>query len=264
MKILICTDLEGVAGVVSFASQTGNDSKYYEAAKKLLTAEVNAAVEGALAAGANDIIVWDGHGCGAIEFESLHPEAKLIHGRPLIPITEMLKQLSDCDVTLMIGQHAMAGEKNGNLNHTQISTSIDYYKLNGEKIGEIAQWALATGAYNIPLLFLSGDTAACNEATALIPQIKTVAVKDGLGRNCAISLSAQKARDKIYDGVKAALTAHQQQAVKPLSWPGPFVLEKRFFHSDTVDTLAVFPHYKRIDAQTVQLTADNILEIIYS
>jgi D-amino peptidase len=264
MKVLICTDIEGVAGVVSFGVQTGPDGKYYDAAKKLLTAEVNAAVDGLLAAGADEILVWDGHGCGGIEFETLHPEAQLIHGRPLIPMPELIKYLADCDVTIMIGQHAMAGSQRGNLNHTQSSSVIDYYKLNGRKIGEIAQWALAFGAYDIPLIFLSGDRAACIETEELISGVKTVAVKEGLGRSCAISLSAKQAAIRIRAGVAAALQEHLKQPVKSFTMEAPFILEKRFFHTDVTDTLLKDPRYKRIDSQTIQIAADDILSIIYA
>jgi D-amino peptidase len=264
MKVLIGTDIEGVAGVVSFDSQTGADSKYYEAAKKLLTAEVNAAVEGLLEAGADDILVADGHGPGAIHFESLHPKAKLLHGRPCASIKIRNEVLASYDLTIMIGQHAMAGVQTGNLNHTQSSGAIDYYKLNGKKIGEIAQWALRAGALGMPLIFLSGDEAACREAEELIPDIETAAVKQGLGRNSAISLSAQAAAEKIRAGAAAALKKHLASPLKPLVMEGPFVLEKRFFHTDTTDIGDADPRYKRIDSQTVQISSDNILDIIYA
>ncbi len=264
MKVLIGTDIEGVAGVVSFASQTGADSRYYEAAKKLLTAEVNAAVEGLLEAGADDIIIMDGHGCGAIHFESLHPKAKLLHGRPCSPWKVMNEVFASCDVTVMIGQHAMAGIQAGNLNHTQSSASVDYYKLNGKKIGEIAQWALHCGALGLPLIFLSGDEAACQEAEELLDGIETATVKQGLGRNSAISLSAQAAADKIRTGIATALRKHIAQPVKPFALDGPFVLEKRFFHTDTADAYSANPFYKRVDSQTVQMLSDNILDIIYT
>ena len=152
MRVLIGTDIEGVAGVVSFASQTGQDSKYYEDAKKLLTAEVNAAINGLLESGADDILVVDGHGCGAIEFESLHPAAKLLHGRPLGAKEIQSQVIASYDVTIMIGQHAMAGVQTGNLNHTQNSSSIDYYKLNGKKIGEIAQVITPRGTIEFEIL----------------------------------------------------------------------------------------------------------------
>lgn len=264
MKVIIGTDIEGVAGVVSFAPQTTADSKYYEAAKKLLTAEVNAAVEGLLEAGANDILVMDGHGCGAIHFESLHPKAKLLHGIPWAAQDVQRELFAAYDVAVMIGQHAMAGIQTGNLNHTQDSESIDYYKLNGKKIGEIAQFALYCGALGLPLIFLAGDEAACREAEELIDGIETAAVKQGLGRNCAISLSAQAAAQKIRTGTASALKKHLVKAAKPFTLNGPFILEKRFFHSDTSDAHSADQRYKRIDSQTVQITADDILDIIYA
>lgn len=264
MKVLIGTDIEGVAGVVSFATQTGADSRYYEAAKKLLTAEVNAAIEGLLESGADDILVADGHGCGAIDFESLHPQAKLLHGRPGCAEDIRRAVYASYDVTVMIGQHAMAGAQTGNLNHTQSSATIDYYKLNGKNISEIAQWALLNGALGIPLIFLSGDEAACQEAKELFPNIETASVKQGLGRNSAISLSAQAAANKIRTGIAIALRNHLARPVKPFVLDGPFVLEKRFFHTDSADAVSADPRYKRIDAQTVQITSDNILDVIYA
>ncbi len=83
MKVLMMTDLEGVAGVVTFEQDSYSDGKYYETAKRLLTAEVNAAVDGLMAAGAEEVLVIDGHGPGGIWFEDLHPRAKRCTGAPL-------------------------------------------------------------------------------------------------------------------------------------------------------------------------------------
>ena len=82
MKVLMMTDLEGVAGVVSFTSQTYHDGKYYDEARHLLTGEINAAVDAMVAVGVEDILVSDGHGPGAVFFPTLHDPAKLLHGRP--------------------------------------------------------------------------------------------------------------------------------------------------------------------------------------
>ena len=84
-KIFMVTDMEGVAGITSFTDQSYPDGRYYDAGKKLVTAEINAAVDGLLDAGVEDILVWDGHGAGGIVFEELHPAAKLLHGRPSPP-----------------------------------------------------------------------------------------------------------------------------------------------------------------------------------
>lgn len=263
MKILMGTDVEGVAGVVSFIDQSRNTGRYYDQTKRLATAEVNAAVTGLLAAGAEDVLVVDGHGPGGLSFEDIHPEARLLHGRPGAPRATRDPFLTECDVCVMIGQHAMAGIAQSNQNHTQNSRSIDYYKLNGHPIGEIAQFALYNGALGLPLIFLSGEEAACREAEELIPGIVTAAVKVGLGRNSAISLSAPKARGLIEERIQEAVASYRADPLPPLVWPGPFELEKRFFFTDEADAAAQQPGAERVDDQTVRYRGGDIREIVY-
>ncbi len=264
MKILMMTDLEGVSGVVSFEDQTYSTGKYYEKAKELLTREVNAAVDGLLSEGAEEIVVVDGHGAGAVAFEMLHPQAKLLHGRPLFSRQARNEWQSSFDATVMIGQHAMAGIETGNLNHTQNSKNIDYYRLNGQYIGEIAQWSLYCGALGLPMIFLSGDQAACDEAADLIPGITTAAVKKGMNRTSAICLSKERSQELIKSQIAKAFQNHKQNPIEPLVWPGPYKLEKRFFQSNMPDIFATNPLVKRVDNLTVLLESDNILDIIYT
>ena len=208
MKVFIMTDLEGVAGVVSFAVQAAGSGKYYDAAKKLLTGEVNAAVEGLIESGVDDVLVFDGHGAGGIVYEELHERARLLHGGTAQVVWS--QAIRDFDACMMVGQHAMAGTPCGCLNHTQCSQTYDYYKLNGKPIGEIAQFALHQGAFGQPMIFLSGDEAACAEAAELIPGITTAAVKQGLARQCAISQPVGEARRRIREGVKQAVARHRK------------------------------------------------------
>jgi D-amino peptidase len=263
MKVFVGTDLEGVAGVVTFHSQTSPDGGGYEAAKRLLTAEVNAAVEGMLAEGVEEVLVCDGHGPGAIHYESLHVDAKLLHGRPLAPREIRDRVISQYDVCMMIGQHALAGNPLANMNHTQNSRSVDSYRLNGTPIGEIAQFALYHGALGMPLIFLSGDEEACREAEEQIPGITTAAVKQSLSRNSAISLSPAKSHELIRTGAAAAIRRQRKNPLPPVVWPGPYVLEKRFFHTDTADAAASAPGVERVDGQTVRLRSEDIRDIIY-
>lgn len=262
MRIFMLTDLEGVAGVVSFEPQTFPTGKYYDNACRLLTAEVNAEVEGLLASGATEILVADGHGPGAIWFEDLHPKAKLLHGRP-ITWKQFIGAVQGFDAAVIVGQHAMAGTQTGNLNHTQSSASIDFFKLNGRPIGEIAQFALYAGACKIPVIHLTGDEDACREARELIPGIATTAVKQGMGRGVAISISASESRRLIRAGAEAALRNHQKNPVAPLVWPGPYVLEKRFFQTDAADLAALAQGVERVDSQTIRLRGDDIQSLIY-
>ena len=264
MKAFVCTDIEGVAGVVSAPSQTFPDGKYFEAAKHLLTAEINAAVDGMVQSGVDEILVLDGHGPGAIVYEELHPAATLIHGRPLAPFSVLEPEIARCDVGLMLGQHAMAGVADGNLSHTQSSMSIFAYTLNGQPIGEIAQFALYLGAIGLPVIFLSGDDAACREAEALVPGITATSVKKGLTRHSAMSVAASVAQQRITDGVVRAFVRHRRQPVAPLVWPGPFVLEKQYFQTETADSAAQRPGTERVDSRTVRLRSDDIKSLIYA
>lgn len=262
-KVFVLTDLEGVAGVTSFRDQTFPDGKYYEAAKKLLTAEVNAAIEGMLAAGVEDVLVFDAHGPGGICFEDLHPMAQLLHGRPLAPWARLQPVVAEHDAVVIIGQHAMAGAVTGNLSHTQSSRTIDYYRLNGQAIGETAQFALFSGALGVPVIFLSGDEAACQEAEALLPGIVTATVKRGLGRESAISLSATEARKRIRERAELAVQQHRAKPLPPLCWQGPYELEIRFFTTTDADARAALPGAERVDGQTVCFRSDNVLDLVY-
>lgn len=263
MKVLMMTDLEGVAGVVTFEHDSYDTGKYYEESKRLLTAEVNAAVDGLLAADVTEVLVLDMHGPGGIWFPDLHPAAKLMHGRPLAPQAVRDAIYKTYDVSVMIGQHAMAGVTDGDLAHTQSSRAIDSYTLNGKPIGEIGQWALYCGALGLPLIFLSGDHAACAEVQDLIPDVTCAAVKQGLSRNSAITLSKEASRELIRTQIRLAVEVHRSAPISPLVWEPPYVLEKRFFHTDTADRAADQPGVEGVDSQTVRLRSDDILDLIY-
>lgn len=263
MKIVMCTDMEGVAGIVSFEQQSYADGKYYDQAMRLATAEVNAAIDGLLKAGVEEVLVFDGHGPGGIDFESLHPAAKLLHGRPAAPRSVRDPIVGTYDACVMIGQHAMAGVATSNQNHTQSSRTIDYYKLNGQLIGEIAQFALYHGDLGLPLIFLSGEEDACKEAEGLIPGITTVSVKKGLSRHSAISLSAVESRRQIQEGIKKAVEQQRRDPIPPLIWDKPYILEKRFFFTNNADDASTQPGAKRVNDQTVRYRSNQIRDVIY-
>jgi len=140
---------------------------------------------------------------------------------------------------------------------------VDYYRLNGKPIGEIAQFALYMGALGLPFIFLSGDDAACREVEELIPGVTTAAVKKGLSRQSAISLSQAEAHRRIREGAAEAVRKQQANPLPPFTVPGPYELEVRFFHTDTVDGLVRRPDVERLDSQTIRLRSDNIMDVIY-
>jgi D-amino peptidase len=214
-------------------------------------------------AGVGEVLVVDGHGPGAIQFEDLHPAARLLHGRPLAPWASIALIFKTYDACMMIGQHAMAGVQTSNMNHTQNSRTIDYYQLNGQKIGEIAQFALFCGALGVPMIFLSGEDDACREAQALIPKIVTTSVKQGLGRGSAISFSAPEAHRRINAGVKQAVEHQRSSPIAPLVWEGPYLLEIRYYSTSDADARSAQPDAERVDQQTVRFHGQSIIDIIY-
>lgn len=235
MNIYICTDLEAVAGVIDSLNWCYPDGNSYAAAKELLTLETNAAIEGFLAAGAERIVVCDGHGWGGLDPAKLHPSAELIAGS-FSYVGYPLGLDSGFDVFAWIGQHAMAGTPYGHLAHTG-SFSVLEIRFNGAPIGEMGQFAYIAAELGVRPIFFSGDRAGCDEAAALIPGIETVAVKEGLSPlagleltteeaekafTAARHLSPQTARERIRQGAqRAMLRAKNDPTMGRLELPPP-------------------------------------------
>lgn len=230
MKIIIMTDLEGVAGVLNAGDYIHAQSKYYEHACELATLEVSAAVEGALQAGATDILVADGHGPGAMKRSLLHPRAKLLTGRPWPSGYPW-----GCDGTfaaaMSIGQHAKSNTDGGHLAHTQ-SFKCEYEAVNDISLGETGQWMLIAGYFGVPVVMLSGDEAACEEARALVPNIEIAPVKCGVKRGSATGLTAEE--NEVFnsaaihlspDEARALIRDHAYRAVKRVPEIAPFRLD---------------------------------------
>jgi D-aminopeptidase len=175
MKLYVMTDLEGVAGVINVADYLGPTGRYHEVGKRLLTAEVNAAVRGFIAGGFDDIVVADGHGSGAVNIELLDPRARLMRGWPTGWPLLIDKSY---DALAFVGQHAKAGTELAHIPHTQWFGIIDM-SLNGLSIGEYGQMVLCAGELDIPVIFGSGDAAFCREVAALTPWVLTVESKKG-------------------------------------------------------------------------------------
>lgn len=194
MRIYIMTDLEGVAGVRDFENWCAPTGRFYDLARKLLTLEVNAALEGFVAAGATEFLVADGHGAGAIAIEHLDPRAEMLRGWP----TGWPLGLDDgpFDFLAFVGQHAKAGSEFAHLAHTQSFNYMDL-SVNGISIGEFGQVAMCASELGIRTIFGSGDKAFTEEAQALIPGIETVAVKRGVtpGRGDELTTSAYERRN---------------------------------------------------------------------
>jgi len=219
MRVYIVTDLEGVSGICLFEQTREKVPPLYEEARFLLTREVNAAVQGCLDAGAEEVVVLDGHG-GGFNFvpEEMHPEAYFVTGpvrpHPLLGLDESF------GAVLCVGFHAKLGTPDGVLHHTQSSKAETRYWYNGIEMGEIGQVALMAGHYGVPVAMVSGDLAACREARELLGEdVVTVVVKEGYSRHCAKMLPPKRAREEIRRGAREAV--EKASSLKPFRLPLP-------------------------------------------
>ena len=256
MNICIMTDLEGVAGVVDFESQTYSDGKYFEKAKELLTEEVNACCSGLKEAGVDEILVCDGHGYGGILPEKIHKEAKLLHGRPEPKLWEIDKKW---DALFLLAHHSMNGTEKGNLNHTFSSRNVVKMELNGKEIGEIGFEVYLAGYFDIPVVFVSGDEAACKEAEGYVPDIEKAVVKWGINRTCAISLSPFKAREVIKEKAKRAI--EKADKIKPIKIKGECELIIEYMSSSFAFSKLEGESVEKINERTVKIKGKDIIEV---
>ena len=214
-RILIVTDMEGVSGIEDPDEQLTPGQPRFEESRKLLSGEVNAAVAGALAGGAREVVIWDGHDSSrTLSVATIHPGAQLLQGEPTPADFYLEDRLYDGIV--FIGQHAMAGTKNAVLSHTQ-SFGVQGIFLNGRPVGELGQVAAIAGYFNIPVIMLSGDQAACDEMITFQPKAEIVAVKRLAGKRSALSLSHERACSLI--------TAAATRAVRRLGEFVPWKIE---------------------------------------
>src|SRR5438874_5965792 len=209
MRVLIMADMEGVSGIVVWQQVTGGDPMYEEC-RRLYTEEINAAVRGAKAAGATEIVVVDCHGAGggwtfnSLIPELLDPNCDWVAHHPWSRYTELLER--GCDAAVFVGMHAHAGTPDGVLCHTISTTTWRNLWFNDDLVGESGINAALCGHYGCPLLFVSGDEAVAREVKALLGNgLTTVAVKRGFTRYSARQIPPIRARQLIEAGAKESL-----------------------------------------------------------
>jgi D-amino peptidase len=186
-KIFMITDMEGVSGIFDTELQClPYKSPRWEESRKLLTGEINAAVDGLFEGGAAEVVVWDGHSSGQnLSVLDIHPRARLLTGGSVSSTLELDPSYS---AVIFIGQHALAGAEKGILGHSYDSQNIQNIWVNERPTGEIGARVMLAGTFGIPVVMLAGDTAACKELHELVPQAECAEVKSGVSRTAGFML----------------------------------------------------------------------------
>jgi D-amino peptidase len=260
MRVYVSVDMEGVAGVVHEDQTDPIDPRHageYNRFRRLMLGEANAAIEGALASGAERIVVNDSHWwMRNLLPDELHPAAELVSGstkaRSMMEGVEL-----GFDAALFVGYHAMAGTARAVIDHTY-TDRVHEARLNGRPVGELAINAALAGTYDVPVALVSGDQALAAEARALLgPLVETVVVKEAVGRFAARSVSPSEACRRIREGVGAALG----RAHAPFRLPPPIRLEVDFELAHMADMAELAPGSVRTGGRTVSYTHDDYREV---
>jgi D-amino peptidase len=258
LKVFISVDMEGISGIVH-GDQTTPGTAEYAAGRKWMAQDVNAAVEGALEAGATEVVVNDSHGSMRnIDPDDLHPRAILISGSPK-PLSMMQGVDASFAACLLIGYHAKAGTEDAILDHTISSSVVRTVRVNGAELPELGLNGAIAGYYGVPVVLVSGDTAVCRQAGEVLGKdVVTVAVKEAYGRLAAKLVPMGEARRLIKAGVKEALG--KLGRVKPFKIAPPYNFELGYHVSAQADMAAMLTEVKRVDARTVAFTAADYIE----
>lgn len=258
LKVFISVDMEGIAGVVHSdqVSAGGND---YQMARRWMTEETNAAIQGALDAGATEIIVNDSHGSMRnILAGEVNPAARLITGSPK-PLGMMQGIDGTFDAVILIGYHAKAGTADATLDHTYSGGSISAFRVNGAEIGEAEMNAYIAGHFNVPVVMVSGDKAVSAEVRAVLgPQVVTSEVKEGIGRFAANTMTPSEAQKLIRANTTTALKKLKE--FKPHKSSVPYQFEITFIYSHQAEAAMVIPGIERVSARTIRYTQASFLD----
>jgi len=257
MKVYISVDIEGVTGVTSW-NETEMNHPEHKAAALQMTREAVAACEGAIAFGADEIIVKDAHDSARnMDILAFPEQVKLCRGWTNTPESMVAGIDETFDAAIFIGYHSCAGSDGNPLAHT-MNRQNNYVKINGRPAAEFDMNAYVAAYYGVPVVFLSGDEALCAHAKELIPEIETVGVKSGEG-NMTTNIAPSKACALIKDGVYKGL---EKMAACKLESPEQFEMEINFKDCVKAHRGSFYPGVEKIDASTVRFVGKDIQEMM--
>ncbi len=258
LKVYISVDMEGVAGVVA-RDQVLADGKDYNMARMWTTQETNAAIEGALEAGATEILINDSHGnMRNILVHELNPAARIISGNPK-PLGMMQGIDESFDAVIFIGYHTRAGSANGVLDHSYSSASVYSLRVNDIEMGETELNTAVAGYFGVPVVLITGDKELCEQIKSFInPNTVCLELKEGIGRYAANTLVPSVAQKKIKENTTIALNKLNQ--IEAVKIKNPVKFEIDFLYAQQADVAELIPGVERIAPRTVRFYQNDLIE----
>ena len=261
MKVFISFDMEGVAGIVDW-SQCRAPGQPYEEGRLLLLGEVNAAIDGAAAGGATEIVCNDSHGTmNNLDPAALHGRASYVSGRHK-PLYMMQGLDAAADVVFMVGYHGSISGESSVLSHTYNPSVISHVSLNGVRVGESGINALVALAYGVPVGLITGDRQTAGEARPFLADAELVVVKESFTRFGASNLHPEMARAMITDGARRAV--ERVAGMKPPSISLPATLEVEVQTADMAEVASWVRGAERTGVRTVSIRGEDPLAMFRS
>ena len=253
MRIFISFDMEGVAGIVDW-SQCRGPGPAYEEGRLLLLGEVNAAIDGALAAGATEIICNDSHGTmNNLDPAALDGRASYVSGRHK-PLYMMQGLDATADVVFMVGYHGSISGESSVLSHTYNPSVISHVELNGVRVGESGINALVALGCQVPVGLITGDQHTAAEADPFLPDAERVVVKESFTRFGAVNLHPEVARTMIAAGARRAV---ERAAARPPAIALPATLEVQMQTADMAEVASWVRGAERTGVRAVSIRGDD-------
>ena len=260
MKIFLSSDMEGTAGIVDWEQCVG-DGPQADAGRRLLLDEVNAAIEGAMAGGATEIVVNDSH----YQMRNLPPggiagQASYISGshKPLY----MMQGLDPTfDAVLFVSYHGSVGGPAG-LSHTYNPRAVVEARINGTVTGEAGINALVAAHHGVPVVLVTGDRCACEETAALIPGVHAAVVKEHVSRLAARSLHPSRACELIRETAQKAVSGAAAAGPPPFATPVTMDISVR--NTDIAEAASWVRGVERAGPRELRIEGDDLLSVYRS
>lgn len=257
MKVFISCDMEGISGVTG-PDDVNPKKEAYNRFRKIMTGDVNAAIDGAILAGVDEVLVNDSHdGMRNILIEELNPRAQLISGltKPLDMMQGIDKSF---DLAMFVGYHAMAGTGAAVLNHTIHGHMVQDVWVNDKLVGETGINAGVAGYFGVPVGAVSGDDKLAKEASSLLGHIETAVVKEGIDRYVARCLPLVESRERIKNAARRAV--EKRDELKPFTHTSPVTFKIRLASTTEASTACLLPTVRRVDGRTISFSLDDYLD----
>ena len=255
MKLYVSADMEGTAAVASWTQVDPKNTTEYPYYRRLMSLEVRAAIDGARAAGATDVLVNDSHSSMRnVLWDELPPDVRMIYGnRKPFSMTEGIDR--GFAAAFFTGYHAGIGEPNGALDHTYAPDTVYAIRVNGVPCSEALLNAAVLGVHGVPVALVTGDRTTCDGALEHLPWIATAVTKESIGRFAVNSLSPEHARTAIRAAASDAIA--QIARMRPFAFEAPSVLEIDFAATQNADFAELIPGFERIGGRTLRFVHDD-------